>query len=69
MSEEYATERPIAKWLKPLTKREIAEIMKFSTIVANKTRTSEFTEIHWSVKNADLITTLSRHVKLSNPKN
>ncbi len=125
LCEEYATERPIAKWLKPLTKREIAEIMKFPTIVANKTRryngevdptqkfhyghltdidvqhgiiyfrfkmsdsidqslieslvedlhivtkprTSELTEIHWSVKNADLITTLSRHVKLSNPKN
>ena len=125
LCEEYATERPIAKWLKPLTKREISEIMKFPTIVANKTRryngevdptqkfhyghltdidvqhgiiyfgfkmsdsidqslieslvkdlhivtkprTSELTEIHWSVKNADLITTLSRHVKLSKPKN
>ena len=124
LCEEYATERPVARWLKPLTRKEIAEIMKFPTIVANKTRryngevdptqkfhyghltdidvqhgiiyfsfrmsdsidqslleslvhdlhivtrprTSELAEIHWSVKNADLITTLSRHVKLSNPK-
>lgn len=48
--------------------QSLIESLTHDLRIVTKPRASELSEVHWSVKNADLITALSQHVKLSNPK-